>query len=511
MLTLLMGLSPLSLFATITLYFFLLLFMAWWANRRSHNDNHNFFSADQKSAWYLIAFGTIGGSLSGVTFVSVPGQVGAGAENQQFAYWQIVLGYVVGYWIIAAVLLPIYYRLRLVSIYSYLEGRFGVMTYKTGASFFVLSRSIGTAFRLFLTTMVLHNFIFAAFGLPFFATVLGILTLIFIYTYKGGIQTIVWTDAIQTIFMLASVFFALYALSSALGIGGVGEMWQRIEEAKLGQIFFFDNAWADPNNFYKQFLAGVSVAIVMTGLDQDMMQKNLTCHSLWDAQKNLIAFSIAVLVMNFVFLLLGALLSIYAAENGIDVKPDKLFPTVALEHFSPLGALMFIIGLTAAAYASTDSALTALTTSFCVDLLGMGKKDSSAAENGNTQAANRAVLLRRLVHVGFVLFVFAQILIFYWIDDQSIINSLLRLAGYTYGPLLGLYTFGIFTRRRVRDYAVPALAILSPVLTFLLNYYSVELFWGYKFSFELLIINGLLMFTGLCLLSVGMKNEQLPA
>ncbi len=497
---LLSGLSPLALLTTISLYFFLLLFMAWWANRRSGAGNQSFFSSSQKSAWYLIAFGTIGGSLSGVTFVSLPGQVGAGAANQQFAYWQLVLGNVVGYWIIAALLLPIYYRLRLVSIYSYLETRFGISTYKTGASFFLLSRSIGTAFRLFLTAMVLHNFIFAAFGVPFFATVLTILALIFIYTYKNGIQTIVWTDAIQTLFMLASVFFAVYTLSTSLGIGSIGDMWQRIESANLGQIFFFDNGWEDPNNFYKQFFAGISVAIVMTGLDQDMMQKNLTCRSLWDAQKNLIVFSLSVLLMNFIFLLLGALLSLYAAENGINAKPDALFPTIALEYFSPFGALMFIIGLTAAAYASTDSALTALTTSFCVDLLNMKNSEENTI---STTAARRSVLLRRLVHLGFVFFIFLQILVFYWLDDRSIINSLFTLAGYTYGPLLGLYAFGIFTRRQVQDFAVPILAILSPILTFLLNYYSDVLLWGYKFSFELLIINGLITFLGLYFLSFG--------
>lgn len=530
------GLSPLYLFLTITLYFFLLLGMAWWANRRSRATNDNFFSADNKSPWLLIAFGTVGGSLSGVTFVSVPGAVSAGAANQQFSYWQLVLGMVVGYWIVAAVLLPIYYRLRLVSIYGYLEGRFGAATYKTGASFFVLSRSIGTAFRLFLTVMVLHTFVFSAFGLPFWLSVLTILILIFIYTYKGGIQTIVWTDAIQTIFMLASVFFTVYVLCKETEIGFEPiDIYEAINEANLGKIFFFDNGWEDPNNFFKQFFAGVSVAIVMTGLDQDMMQKNLTCYTLRDAQKNLVAFSFAVMGMTFVFLILGALLSIYAQQLNLTLAADKLFPTLALEHFPPLGSLLFIVGLTAAAYASTDSALTALTTSFCVDILGMKtanddekeadmhKKTANLAadtaildapnaatpskNNQTTTAAEqRATLLRRLVHIGFVFFVFLQILVFWYIDNQSIINSLLTLAGYTYGPLLGLYAFGIFSKRKVMDKLVPFVCIASPLLTYLLNIYSKELFFGYKFSFELLIINGLI--TALGLWAISSRNTE---
>lgn len=517
------GLSPWILFATIILYFFMLLAMARWANRRSRATNDNFFSADNKSPWYLIAFGTVGGSLSGVTFVSVPGAVGAGGTNQQFAYWQLVLGMVVGYWIVAAVLLPIYYRLQLVSIYGYLRGRFGVASYKTGASFFVLSRSIGTAFRLFLTVMVLHNFIFAAFGIPFWVSVLGILVLIYIYTYKGGIQTIVWTDAIQTIFMLASVFFAVYMLCSALDIG-LADVYSSIDNAGLGKIFFFENGWADANNFFKQFMAGVSVAIVMTGLDQDMMQKNLTCYTLRDAQKNLVVFSFAVMGMTFVFLTLGALLSMYAGQLGLTLAADKLFPTLALEHFPPIGSLFFIVGLTAAAYASTDSALTALTTSFCVDILGMkaeNKHEEVAPAGGlpaveeildapttaekspaaSTNEETAATGLRRAVHLGFVALVFVQILVFWYIDNQSIINSILTLAGYTYGPLLGLYAFGIFSRREVADAAVPWICVAAPILTYVLNIYSKELFFGYVFSFELLIINGLLTALGLWLAS----------
>jgi Na+/proline symporter len=533
------GLSPLALFTTIILYFFLLLGMAWWANRRSKSSNDNFFSADNKSPWFLIAFGTVGGSLSGVTFVSVPGAVSAGAANQQFSYWQLVLGMVVGYWIVAAVLLPIYYRLQLVSIYGYLRGRFGEYTYKTGASFFVLSRSIGTAFRLFLTVMVLHSFIFASFGIPFWVSVLTILTLIFIYTYKGGIQTIVWTDAIQTIFMLASVFFAVYLLCRETNIDFL-DLYTRIDEANLGQIFFFDNGWEDPNNFFKQFFAGISVAIVMTGLDQDMMQKNLTCYTLRDAQKNLVFFSFAVMGMTFVFLTLGALLSIYANQLGLTLEADKLFPTLALEHFPPIGSLFFIIGLTAAAYASTDSALTALTTSFCVDILGMKTHNNSpalpavAAQTDATllddlpnkpninqldindyplsDAENAAqTTLRRWVHVGFVGLVFVQILAFWFIDNRSIINSLLTLAGYTYGPLLGLYAFGIFTKRKVLDQLVPLICIASPIVTYLLSMYSKVLFWGYVFSFELLIINGLLTFLGLLAISTAAKNASINA
>lgn len=490
--------------------------MAWWVNRRKRHTNQVFFQADKKSPWYLIAFGTIGGSLSGVTFVSIPGAVGAGGVNQQFSYWQIVVGYAIGYLLTAKILLPIYYKYNLVSIYGYLQTRFGNLTYKTGASFFVLSRSIGTAFRLFVTSVVLHTFIFAAFGIPFWATGLTILVLIFIYTSQGGIQTIIWTDALQTVFMLASIVYAIYLLCGELQIPLTG-IWATIEANNLGQIFFFDNGWTNPNSFYKQVLAGISVASVMTGLDQDMMQKNLTCRTLGDSQKNLVAFSGAVLVVNFVFLILGALLAIYATRNGIVTKPDQLSPTIALQYFPPLGSLMFIIGLTAAAYASVDSALTALTTSFCIDILGMKPTDDTTTEKPievanvldsdmETTAAPAptpffsSTWVRRIVHVGFAAFVFIQILIFSTIEDKSIINSLLTVSGYTYGPLMGLFAFGIFTKWQIRDQFAPIVCMLSPVLTYIININSEAWLWGYKFSFELLPFNGLLTFVGLWLI-----------
>jgi Na+/proline symporter len=498
-------------------YFLVLLGISHWANSKDKgNDlansstpldesntkldekksaNQSFFQSNKTTPWYLIAFGSVGGSLSGVTFVSVPGAVGAGGANQQFAYWQIVLGYVVGYIIIAKVLLPIYYKYNLTSIYTYLNTRFGNSTYTIGASFFILSRSIGTAFRLFLTSMVLHTFVFAAFGLPFWVAVLTILVLIYIYTYKGGVQTIIWTDAIQTIFMLASVFLAVYLICNSLNVN-ILDFWALIESKNLGQIFFFEAGWNDPNNFFKQFLAGIFIAIAMTGLDQDMMQKNLSCRSLPEAQKNLYAFSVAVLIMNFVFLILGALLKIYADELGLELKADRLFPTIALEHFPLIGGAMFIVGLTAAAYASTDSALTALTTSFCVDIL-------KANKDTEHQFSTRR---RQLVHIGFAGFVFVQILAFWYIDNQSIINSLLTISGYTYGPLLGLFAFGIFTERTAQDKYIPYICVISPVLTYLVNIYSEQLFWGYKFSFELLLLNGMLTFAGLYLISNRGKN-----
>ena len=512
-----LGIEPIYLFLTIIIYFLLLVGISWYVNRKNQNNENNFFAASTKSPWYLIAFGTLGGSLSGVTFVSVPGNVSTSGVNEQFAYLQIVMGYILGYAAIAWVLLPIYYRMNLVSIYTYLEDRFGRFTYKTGSSFFLLSRSIGTAFRLFLTTMVLHTFIFSAFGIPFWATVAGILILIYIYTYKGGIQTIVWTDAIQTTFMLGSLIFAVYTLCNVLEIDfNAASIWASIEQADMGQIFYFENGWSDPNNFFKQFFSGAFITIVMTGLDQDMMQKNLTCRSLKDAQKNVMVFSVVVFFVNFIFLVLGGLLAIYAQEINLQVAPDKLFPAIALEYFTPIGGLMFIIGLIAAAYASTDSALTALTTAFCIDILGFEAKNTnaSAVAQASGEALNEktktelpfpkkernTATLRKWVHVGFVLFVFVQILAFWYINDSSVINALFTLAGYTYGPLLGLYSFGIFTKWQVKDKWVPLVCILSPVLTYVLNLNSEAWFWGYKFSFELLIINGLITFLGLLLI-----------
>lgn len=482
-------------------YFLLLLGIAWWTSRRGHSAD--FFTANRESPWYLVAFGMIGASLSGVTFISVPGVVGAAfvlegsGTNQQFAYLQMVLGYLVGYAVIAGILLPLYYRLRLTSIYTYLEQRFGFWSYKTGAGYFLLSRVIGAAFRLFLVAMVLHTFVFESWGLPFWMVALLTIVLIWLYTFRGGIKTIVWTDTLQTLCMLIAVGWTLFALIDALG-WSMGNLWGNVQAEGLGQIFFFEGGWSDPLNFWKQFIAGAFIAIVMTGLDQDMMQKNLTCRSLGDAQKNMFTFSIVLVVVNFLFLLLGGLLAIYAQRNGILVeRADQLYPTIALQYL-PMGVgLVFIVGLVAAAYSSADSALTALTTSFCVDFLGFQPQTTT---EGNTEI-QAPTSTRYFVHIGFSLLLFLVIVLFWAINDQSVIVALFKLAGYTYGPLLGLYTFGLMTQRSVKDQAVPIVCLLAPALTYLINVKSQAWLWGYTFGFELLLLNGALTFIGLLLVS----------
>lgn len=516
------SLSPLLLLGIVGGYFALLMLIAHFTNDGA--SNNSFFTGKKQSPWYVVAFGMVGASLSGVTFISVPGMVGvelldpskAGAANSQFSYMQMVLGYMVGYAVIALVLMPVYYKLNLTSIYTYLEKRFGVASYKTGAGFFLISRIIGASFRLYLVAMVLQLFMFDAWGVPFWITVLLTIGLIWLYTFRGGIKTIVWTDTLQTTFMLIAVVATIFYIVGDMGFG-VGESYARVQDAGIGQIFFFEGGWTDPNNFFKQFIAGAFIAIVMTGLDQDMMQKNLTCRTLKDAQKNIFSFSLVLLVVNFIFLLLGALLAIYAVQNGLENIPsDRLYPTLALQHLPPYIGVVFIVGLVAAAYSSADSALTALTTSFCVDFLGFktekeaapiqlkGIVDSTLLDDlpqqiteENKAKENAAKRTRYLVHLGFSVILFIVIVAFWLVNDRSVINQLFQVAGYTYGPLLGLYAFGLFTKIQVRDQFIPVVCIVAPVLTFVLNNYSEALMFGYKFGFELLLVNGLITFLGL--------------
>lgn len=516
-------LSPSLLLSIVGGYFLLLLFIAFWTGRKANNQD--FFVANKQSPWYLVAFGMIGASLSGVTFISVPGMVGGvylnsgldTAANIQFSYMQMVLGYLAGYAVISLVLLPLYYRLNLTSIYTYLEQRFGTASYKTGAGFFLISRVIGAAFRLYLVAMVLYLFVFEPWNVPFWLVSLLTIALIWIYTFKGGIKTIVWTDTLQTLFMLIAVVMTVIALMNELDFSmGV---WGRIQAEGLGQIFFFEEGWSDSNNFFKQFFAGMFIAIVMTGLDQDMMQKNLTCRTIEDAQKNMFSFSVVLLFVNFLFLILGALLAIYALENGIKYdRPDSLYPTIALRHLPWEVGVVFIIGLVAAAYSSADSALTALTTSFCVDFLGF-KTNSEASEkkfvdqeeilDSPTQYSiakkDGMERTRYLVHIGFSVVLFLVIVVFWMINDESVVVKLFKFAGYTYGPLLGLYAFGLFTNRSINDQGVPFVCLIAPILTYFINAYSTVLLWGYKFGFELLLVNGLLTFIGLWLLTTNKK------
>ena len=472
--------QPIHIIFLIVAYFAVLILISYITGKSANNDT--FFKANNSSPWYLVAFGMIGASLSGVTFISVPGWV----EDQNMSYMQMVLGYVVGYAVIGLILLPLYYRLNLTSIYTYLEDRFGKYSYKTGASFFLLSRTIGASFRLFLVANVLQLLLFDAYGIPFWVTVTITILLIWLYTFKGGIKTIVWTDTLQTLFMLIAVGICIYAISDELQISN---LFSYVADSELSKTFFFDDVKAG-NYFWKQFLAGAFVAIVMTGLDQDMMQKNLTCRNLKDAQKNMFWFTIVLVIVNFFFLALGVLLTDYAQKNGIDAHKDQLFPIIATKGTLGLAtAMFFLLGLIAAAYSSADSALTSLTTSFSIDILEIDKKKEKSEQ----------IKIRKKIHVIFSLVLIATILIFkYFIADESVIAKIFTFANYTYGPLLGLYAFGLFTKLKVKDKAVPFICLSSPILTYLASYFSVT-YLSFDFGFALLVVNGLITFIGLWL------------
>ena len=472
--------QPLHIILLIVAYFSVLILISYLTGKSANNDT--FFKANNSSPWYLVAFGMIGASLSGVTFISVPGWV----EAQSMSYMQMVLGYIVGYAVIGLVLLPLYYRLNLTSIYTYLQDRFGEYSYKTGASFFLLSRTIGAAFRLFLVANVLQLLLFDAYGIPFWVTVTITILLIWLYTFKGGIKTIVWTDTLQTLFMLIAVGVCIYMISDELQISN---LFTYVADSELSKTFFFDD-WKTGNYFWKRFFAGAFIAVVMTGLDQDMMQKNLTCRNLKDAQKNMFWFTIVLVIVNFFFLALGILLTDYAQKNGIDAHKDLLFPTIAGKGSLGLAAaLFFLLGLIAAAYSSADSALTSLTTSFSIDILEIDKKKEKTEQEK----------IRKKIHVLFSFVLIAVILIFkYFIADASVIAKIFTFAGYTYGPLLGLYAFGLFTKLKVKDKAVPIICIASPIIAYGINEFTKSKF-GFDFEFFILVLNGLITFVGLYL------------
>ena len=462
------------------IYFLVLLYISKLTTKKS--SFNDFFNANRSSPWYLVAFGMIGTSLSGVTFISVPGEVG----NTNFSYFQVVLGYLLGYYVIAKVLLPLYYKLNLVSIYTYLDKRFGYYSYKSGAFFFLLSRTIGASFRLFLVAGVLQIAVFNQLGMPFYFSVLITILLIWVYTFKGGIKTIVWTDALQTFFMLSAVIITIFIILDKMEIS-LFESIVLIKNSSYSNIFYFD--WKSSNDFFKQFFSGAFIAIVMTGLDQDMMQKNLTCKNLGDAQKNIFWFCVILVIANLLFLSLGALLYIYSESLNIPIpqRSDDLYPILALNNLGGLTSIIFLLGIIAAAYSSADSALTSLTTSFCIDFL-------------NIDNSSNKKKIRFFVHIGFSVILFLVILIFKQINDESVINSIFKAAGYTYGPLLGLFSFGIFTKYNVRDRLVLPICILSPAFSYIINLYSEQLLYGYKFGFEILLLNGLITFLGLFLI-----------
>lgn len=467
------------------IYTALLFFITWLTARRA--TNRAFFIGNKTSPWFIVAYGMIGASLSGVTFMSVPGWVGA----TQFSYMMVVVGYLFGYFVIATVLMPLYYKLNLTSIYSYLETRFGFWSYKTGAFYFLLSRTIGASFRMFLVVNVLQVFVFDAWKIPFSITVLIFIVLILLYTFKGGIKTIIWTDTVQTTFMLTSLVLSVFLIIREMGTDFT-TMFSTVIDSTYSKMVFTD--WHDKRFILKQLLSGAFIAIVMTGLDQEMMQKNLSCRTLRDAQKNMFSFSISLVFANFLFLFLGAILYLFASYKGISLpeRSDDLFPMIAINHLGPLAGIVFLIGLISAAYPSADGALTSLTTSFSIDFLGMDKKTDVPEKKKER--------LRYLVHAGFAMLLLVVIIVFRAINDQAVIDKLFTVAGYTYGPLLGLYAFGMFTPYQVKDKWVPLVAVLSPVLCYIISSNSMVLLNGYKFGFELLIVNGMITFAGLLLL-----------
>jgi len=477
--------SETLIISIIIAYFLLLLVISMRSSRGAGNDS--FFLGDRKSPWYVVAFGMIGASLSGVTFISVPGWV----VDSQFSYMQMILGYLVGYFVIANVLMPLYYKLQLTSIYTYLDERFGRYSYKTGTWFFLLSKIIGASFRLFLVANVLQFTVFEAWNIPFYVTVIVTIGLIWLYTFRGGIKTIIWTDTLQTFSMLTAVVVSIILITRSMDLS-MGEMIGKVVASGDARIWFFDS-WKIEHHFVKHFLSGAFIVIVMTGLDQDMMQKNLSCKNIREAKKNMYVMSLSLLPVILVFLFLGAILIQFAQFQGIAIPEatDNFFPLIATGGYLPqIVGVFFILGLVAAAYSSGDSALTALTTSFTVDIL-----------EGQRWEEDKLTRSRRWVHLGMSIALGLSIMLFRAINDENVISAIFRVAGYTYGPLLGLYAFGLFTKLQVRDRLVPVLAVLSPVLSFLLSHYSEQLFNGYQFGFELLIVNGALMFTGLLLTS----------
>ncbi len=440
-------------------------------------NNESYFLGNRNSPWYVVAYGMIGASLSGVTFMSVPGLV----EAESFSYMVLVMGYLAGYFVIALVLLPMYYKMNLTSIYTYLEKRFGFSSYKTGAFYFIISRLIGTSFRMFLVVNVLQLFVFDHWGIPFGVTVGLFMVLILLYTFQGGIKTIVWTDTLQTTFMISAVIITIFIIANSLGMS-LGDLWGEASSRGYTKMFITDHN--HERFFLKQFFAGMFITIVMTGLDQDMMQKNLSCRNLRDAQKNIFTFGFILIPVNLMFLFLGAVLWIYAGQFDIMLPQtsDDLFPTLALQYLSVAAGLTFFFGLISAAYSSADGTLTALTTVFCIDFLGLKRRPDMTEQ--------KIKRIRYAVHIAFSVIVLFIIVGYRAINDTALISKLFTIAGYTYGPLLGLYFFGLYTKMEVRDKWVPLLCIASPILSYLLSIHSQEWLWGYKFGFEILIVNG---------------------
>lgn len=481
--------SPTLVLSLIAGYFVVLIIIAFLTSRKA--TSASFFVANRNAPWYMVAFAMIGTSLSGVSFISVPGMV----YDKAWSYMAVVMGYLVGYLVIGTVLLPLYYRLNLVSIYTYLEKRFGFWSYKTGAALFLISRAVGAALRLYVVAGVLQFAVFDQLGVPFAVTVAVSILLIYLYTFRGGLSTILWTDTFQTLAMLTCVGVSVYLVADELNMG-FGQVVSTIKNSEMSRVFFWE--WTDARKFWTQFVSGIFITIVMTGLDQDLMQKNLSCRSLKDAQKNMFWFALILVPVNMLFLSLGVLLYQYAAAKGIqlplgptgNVIGDDVFPMLATQHFTLFAGIIFILGIIAVTYSSADSALTALTTSFCVDFLSIGK-----------YSEERQTTLRHRTHLMFTVVLVVIILIFRALNDQSLITAVFKAAGYTYGPMLGLFAFGLFTKRGLLDKYVPWMCVWPPIVCYGLDYFSAALLGGYKFGFEMLLVNGLLTFLGLLAIS----------
>ncbi len=497
--------SPVIIGSTVFAYFIFLFVIAWITSRNA--SNKDFFIGSKASPWYIVAYGMIGTSLSGVTFISVPGKVGVA----HFAYFQIVIGYLIGYFVIAFVLLPLYYRLNLTSIYSYLKERFGPVSYKTGAGFFILSRTLGATLRLYLVINVLQIFLlpegFGYFSLAAFV----ILLMILLYTFKGGVRSIVWTDMLQTSFMLLALVSCVLYVKHHLGLS-FGGLFTELNSHHYTEIFMTDVLKG--NYFLKHIIGGMFITITMTGLDQEMMQKNISCRTLEESQKNMITFSFILVLVNLIFLVLGGVLYLYAEKMGVPIpeQTDNLFPIIAMQYLPGFIALIFVIGLISALFPSADGALTALTSSICIDILGVNEKDISEEQRTNT---------RLKVHLSMAVVFFLFVLFFKVLNKKAIIDILLEIAGYTYGPLLGLFMFGILTNRKVQDKLVLYVCIFAPVICYVLNIIVNKPKWvnnhegivnllpawsgTYQIGLEILLINGLLTFGGLYLIS---KKEE---
>jgi len=476
--------SPVLLFSFVVIYFMILLTVAWWTGR--HSNNESFFIGNRNSNWVLVAFGMLGTSLSGVTFVSVPGAV----AHEAFAYFQVTIGYIVGYITIAYVLLPLYYKLNLTSIYNYLQNRLGFTSYKTGASIFILSRILGATARLYLVVNILQDAILQNFHIPFWATTLIILLMILLYTYEGGVKTIVWTDTLQTTCMLTGLIICVFYIMNNMHIN-FADSWEAMRNQGYSKIFF-----TDPNSklfFVKQILAGAFITVTMTGMDQEMMQKNISVKTLKDSQKNVLSLGFILAFAILIFLFLGGLLYLYAAQEHVTEIGDKLFPAIALHHMPPIVSVIFIIALISALFPSADGAITALTSTFCIDILGIQRNIKLTDDKRKR--------IRHIVHLSFAFIFLFFVMVYKWIDSPSMIGIILKIASYTYGPLLGLFTFGILLKRKVNDKLVPLVCLLAPALCYVLDTHQKQIFGNFEIGLELLIINGLFTFLGLLLIS----------